>query len=276
MALYPPRAPVKQMPRGDFDPESFRRLIFQNGARVIWEQVHLCPCGRKVADLTSDMTDLDVPEGFIVTGESPGECPRCSGTGFFLTDPQEIPVVISGMREAYRRFAHAGEFEEGVASVTFLPEHKIAPGHRLTMTKSVISVREMRKRGTTVVEALRFPIVEQTLDLATGPSVRRVLWMQKANLANISGTGDTLVEGVDFDVSLDGKVDWAKGVANGHAPLQNALYSVEYYAHPRYRITDILHSVRDTYVQSHAPAPVFSTMPIQGAAKLEYLGTQVL
>lgn len=273
MALFPPRPPIKTLPRGDFDPEAFRRLIFQNGARVTWEQVHQCPCGRKLADLTSDM-EYNAPEGFVVTGESPGECPRCAGTGFFLADPQEIPVIISGMRATYRRFAHAGEYQEGMASVTFLPEHKILPGHRLTVTKSVIPVRESRLRGATATEALRFPIVSQDLDLATGVTAKRVLWLQKGNASNLSAPADYLVEGTDFDV-VGGAIDWTKGIANGHAPALNTYYTLEYYANPRYRIMDVQHVVRDTYVQSHASAPVFSTMPVQGSARLEYLGTQV-
>jgi len=275
MALYPPRQPIKTLPRVDFEPEMFRKSIFQVGARVIWEQVHQCPCSRKVADLTSDMTDFLVPEGYVVTGEAASECPRCTGVGFFLTDPQEIPVIIHSMRDTARRFAKAGEYEEGTASVTFLPEHKIALGHRLTLTKSVHVVREARRRSSSVIESLRFPIADQTLELQTGNQIVRVLWAQKAtnNLSNT--TTDKLVEGVDFAVTVDGRVDWTLGIANGRAPVLNAYYTISYVARPRYMITDLAHAVRDTYVQSHAPSPVFSTMPIQGSARLEYLGQPV-
>lgn len=275
MALYPPRQPVKLHPRVDFQPEHFRRAIFQVGARVVWEQVHQCPCSRKVADLTSDMTDFLVPEGYVVTGEAAGECLRCTGVGFFLTDPQTIPVIISGMRDTARRFAKAGEYEEGTASVTFLPEHKISLGHRLTVTNSVHNVREARRRSALAVESLRFPIVSQTLDLATGPQVTRILWAQKATGNTSNKTTDALVEGVDFTVTVDGKIDWTLGIANGRAPALNAYYTISYLANPRYMITDVSHAVRDTYVQEHAPAAVFSTMPIQGFARLEYLGQPV-
>ncbi len=275
MALYPPRQPVKLSPRVDFNPEWFRQSIFQVGARVIWEQAHQCPCSRKVADLTSDMTDFLVPEGYVVTGEAAAECPRCTGVGFFLTDPQEVPVIIHSMRDVAKRFARSGEYEEGTASVTFLPEHKLSLGHRLTLTKSVHNVREARRRSALVVEALRFPIADQTLDLQTGQVTARVLWAQKATNNVSNTTTDKLVEGTDFTVTVDGKIDWTLGIANGRAPVLNAYYTISYLARPRYMITDLSHAVRDTYVQNHAPAAVFSTMPIQGMARLEYLGQPV-
>lgn len=273
MALFPPREPLKKMPRADFFAEDFRKAVFDKGMKVTWEQRQQCPCGRKINDVATDMMYAQALGAQDTTWEAPGECTRCKGLGFFLHSAQEIPVVLQDMRNIARRFGHSGEYEEGTARATFLPEHKIQFGDRLSLKNSVIAVRESRQREAQgVIDDLRFPIVGQELDLATGKVIVRTLQCQKADADNVSAANMALFEGTDYAVTNAGKIDWSLGVANGHAPAPGLYYTIAYYAHPRYVVIDRGHNTRDTWFQNHMPVPVFQTMPLHATCKLEYLG----
>lgn len=276
MPLFPPRLPIKLNPRGDFEPERFRILIEQHGSDVTWEQAAQCPCGVPIDSVADDMGYSTPLAAEAVTGAPQAGCLRCGGAGFFLHSAQTVRVVIQDMRNLQRRFQNAGEYVEGTSKVSLYPEHKPSIGDKLTVADSVHVVREMRIRGAAAIEMLRFPIKTQLLDLAAGSTATRVLYVQKANAASDTGLTDNLVEGVDFVVTGDGKINWALGIVSGRAPLVGNAYSISYYAAPRYVITDVPYGIRDTNVQSHAPAPVRMRMPIACTAKLEYLGDRVV
>lgn len=276
MPLYPPRLPVKLNPRGDFEPERFRILIEQMGSDVTWEQAAQCPCGVPVDSVADDMGYGTALPAEAVTGYPQVGCLRCAGAGFFLHSPQTVRVVIQDMRNMQRRFQSFGEYVEGTAKVSLYPEHKPSVGDRLTLLDSVQVVREARIRGASAIEALRFPIKTQSLDLASGPQATRVMYVQKADSTASTGMGDVLTEGVDFVVTVDGKINWALGIANGKAPVAGNTYTISYYAAPRYVILDVPYGIRDTNVQSHAPAPVRMRMPIACTARMEYLGDKVV
>lgn len=276
MPLYPPRQPVKLHPRGDFEPERFRILIEQMGSDVTWEQAAQCPCGVLIDSVADDMGFGAPLPPEAVTGAPQVGCVRCAGAGFFLHSPQTIRVVIQDMRNLQRRFQNFGEYVEGTAKVSLYPEHKPSVGDRLSVLDSVQVVREARIRGTQPIEMLRFPIKTQSLDLASGPTATRVMFLQKSNASADTAVGDVLTEGVDFVVTSDGKINWALGIANGKAPAVGTTYTISYYASPRYVITDTPYGIRDTNVQSHAPAPARMRMPIACTARMEHLGDRVI
>lgn len=281
MPLLPPRIPVKLKPSSDFNAEDFRRVVVQKGrgadglGNVVWEQRTQCPCGRKLVDVAADMDYASPLAANFITGEPQTACPRCNNLGFFLREPQNIPVIIQNMAQYGRRFQSAGEYQQGMARITMLPEHKPSFGDRLTMRFSVQVVREDKRRTVSTTESLRFPIASQQQDLAAGLTTVKTLWLQKANADNNTNTtSDHLVEGTDYDVTPDGKIDWTKGIANGHAPALGATYTVSYYAAPRYVIKDEGHNVRESYDSSHrsANSPKFLALPIMVSGMLEYLG----
>lgn len=275
MALLPPLNPKKLNPRGDFNPEDFRRILFQLGAQITWQQRAQCPCGRPMNDSATDMGYASPLAANFMTGESPAGCAVCKGVGYILHSSQDIPCLVQDMRSYGRRFDNAGEYQQGTARVTFLPEHKLSPGDRLTVKNSVIVVREDRLRSSSAAEALRFPVVSQLLHLSTGDATKRTLFVQKADVNGVTTSGSSLTEGTDFVIDSQGRVDWTLGVANGHAPTLNAHYTVSYYANPRYVITDMGYGVRDTWVGLKHPvgSPQFASMPTMATAKQEWLGT---
>lgn len=273
-AALPSRLPVKKRQWGDFDAEEFRQLVTELGAVVTWQMASQCPCGRKAQDVASD-TGFAMPlSAFQVTQESQVECTACGGRGYVLHSAQDVRAVVQDMRTDGKRFDTAGEYVRGSARVTLLPEHKPSLGDRLTVKNSVVLVREERKRGNSVAESLRFPVVGQTLDLSTGLTIKKILHVQKANAANVSTPADVLAEDTDFVVDAQGRTDWTLGVANGKAPSVDAYYTVSYYANPRYVVVDLLYGVRDTFTQlKQLPGSgKFQTMPVCVVARQEWLG----
>lgn len=273
-AVLPSRLPPKKRQWGDFDAEEFRQFITELGAVVTWQMASQCPCVRKAQDVASDTGFSSPLSAFQVTQESQIECTACGGRGYVLHSDQDVRAIVQDMRTNGRRFDTAGEYARGSARVTLLPEHKPSLGDRLTVKDSVVLVREDRKRGNSVAESLRFPIVGQTLDLSGGLTIKKTLHVQKANVNNVSTPADVLVEGTDFVVDAQGRMDWTLGVANGKAPAINAFYTVSYYANPRYAVIDMLYGVRDTFVQNKQPlgSGKFQTMPVCVVAQQEWLG----
>jgi hypothetical protein len=155
--------------------------------------------------------------------------------------------------------------------LTLLPEHVPTFLDRYTMADSVITFRESRLRTASAVEALRYPIVTRSLDLAAGQTAVNVLHLQAANSSGVASSGLTKVQGTDFAVT-DGKIDWTLGVAAGTAPVEGDRYSVAYYASPRYVVTDHPHAYRDTFGQVKVISPTFTPLPVQCSAVLDFLG----
>lgn len=272
--LFPSRAPKKLKPRGDFDAEDFRRKLFQFGAQVTWQQCAQCPCGRKLQDVASDMDYTTPLAADYLTGEPQTGCLACKSTGYIVHDSQEIRALMQDMRYSGRRFNPGGEVAAGTARVSLLPEHKVSLGDRLLVKNSAIVVREAKKRTASVTEALRFPIVSQTMDLQAGPTVVRTLFGQKADASNVSAVADTLVEGVDYVVA-NGILDWSLGITSGRAPALNAYYTISYFANPSYLIVDLGFGVRDSWDGMHRPenSPLFQRLPTMAVARQEWLGT---
>lgn len=273
MALGPPLEPAVLAPRGDFDPLLFRQQLALRGMAMLWQEAFDCPCARPVSSVTTNMTSFSLGE-YVVTGNARTACPLCKGAGYFLGPGTEIKGVMQDARNNNQRTAPQGEYSSGTVRVTLYPETKPSLGDRLTVRNSVMVIREARRRSSDVTEALRFPIASQTLKLEAGPQTVQTLRVQKANEHNITSAGDELRPGVDFDVTVAGLIDWTKGIANGHAPAENEMYTVSYYAHPRYVIFDFGHGVRDTWDGMGHPehSPEFAPMPLLVYAKMEYLG----
>jgi hypothetical protein len=153
--------------------------------------------------------------------------------------------------------------------LTFLPEHLPGLYDRMTMDDSAMVFRESRVRGSAATEKLRYPIVARSLDLTTGPVSVDVLHLQASGADGLTEPSHTLTQGVDFDVTGDGELDFSVG---GTPPAEKTRYSVSYYAKPRYVVVDHPHTHRDTFVQAKSPDISFAPMPVQCMARLDFLG----
>lgn len=270
----PSRAPSKIGLRSDYRPEEIRKFIFARGMRLTWEQAAECPCRR--LSQTVSQTDFGFNGGlpgatFNTTAEPAHNCPRCDGEGYLFHSPQEVRALVSSASENPEAFRSYGEVAMGDLRITLLPEHLPSLYDRFTAIDSAILVREVRVRSDDQVENLRYPITTRTLDLQSGPTVVDVTFATKADANGLNQVSYDLVKDTDFEVS-GGAINWSIGDDNGNAPSAGERYSISYYAHPRFVVTDHPYVYRDTFVAAKAPTPVFATLPVHCRAKLDFLG----
>jgi hypothetical protein len=265
----PGRAPAKLNPRVDFRIEEFRKLVFQRGMDLKWEQAQLCPCRRPAQTYVG--TALGQAGALGVKGESTEprvDCTVCEGSGYFWHSPQVVKGLITRANSTPEGYNSWGEQARAHVYITLLPEHMPSFLDRFTLVNSVLMFRESRVRTASAVEALRYPIVTRSLDLTAGPTDVNVLHIQKADANGVTTAAGALTQGADFAVTTDGKIDWTLGVAAGTAPVTDARYSVSYYASPRYLVTDHPHCFRDTFTQEKRVSPEFKPLPVQCSAAL--------
>jgi hypothetical protein len=268
MALFPPRLPAKLTPRGDFQPEEFRRLVAQLGQDVTWEMTAVCPCGQNLDNLAKNFSASAVLGKLGVSGESRTICATCGGKGWYKHSSQPIRVIVQDMSVKPMRFGVNGEYAKGRARITSLPENKLGLGDRITLSKSVLRIHEFTTRRSGATQSLRFPIVAQDQETANGVVTVRVLQAKKA-LANVASAD--MVEGVAFTVNGSGQLVWI----DPGAPGVDEAFSITYFARPRYVIEDNPFSIRDTVVHHKTPSPVDTRLPVFATALLEYRGDGV-
>jgi len=268
---FPPRIPAKLVPRSDMAPEELRRVINQRGLRTAWEQAADCPCVRLSQGVNSGFGYATLATD-KTTAEARPDCEVCKGLGYFWHSSQNILAQISSAFTQPQAFASWGEYAKSMVSITTLPEHIPGLFDRFTLRDSVLVFRESRRRSAATVEALRFPIVSRSLDLATGPKTVDVLYAHRTDTAGIALLTDILTPDTDFVVDGAGKIDWTLGDANGKAPLEGAYFAMSYYARPRYVVVDYPHSFRDTWIKNKAPTPTYAPLPVQVVAQLEFTG----
>lgn len=268
MTTLSSRIPNKIRPRVDFDMEQYRNLVFAKGVDLTWEQCAECPCSRSASDFSLSVIHATTQ----VTGEARPDCELCDGRGYFWHSAQEIRAIVTAGTSSTEAFAQYGEYARGMMSVSTLPEHLPAYGDRFTVVNSVRVYRETRVRGANNIEALRYPIQSRTLDLSTGETVVRVLRLQYADANGLSTLANSLTEGVDFEVTQDGKLDFSLGVGLGTAPAENLRYSVTYFARPRYYVADHPHTHRDSIRKFKSTQESPLALPVQVRCTLEFMG----
>lgn len=254
--LRTPAAPRARMGlRVDMAPGEFEAAIEQQGYRLLWEQAARCPC------LAS-----------AETGHASLACPLCRGTAWEYHSPQEIRGIVDDLGRRTEALVY-GEQLTGSAEITVRSEHRPGRFHRFTLLDSVMEYSEVRERRG-AVERLHFPVARTTLRLleknAGGEEelVRRTVGVVRLR------AGELLEEGVDFEVTPEGLLDWHKGDARGTAPLSGQRYAVTYYFHPRYVVVEFSHAIRDTQVLLKSRRPVLEALPVTVMARLDFLALE--
>jgi hypothetical protein len=268
MTQLPSRRPVKIRPRVDFDMEEYRKMVFAKGVDLTWEQCAECPCSQPSSNWDVGLIETTT----TTTGEARVDCTLCDGKGYYWHSEQEIRAIVTGGSSKTDLFSMYGEYARGMVSVSLLPEHLPAYGDRFTVLNSVMVFRETKVRTENTIEALRYPVQARTLDLSGGETSLSVTRLQRAGLDGLSTEADVLVEGVDFTVTSEGKIDFTLGDSLGTAPVESARYSITYYARPRYYVAERPHTHRDSVTKRKAPTESALMLPIQAHCSLEFMG----
>ncbi len=268
MTTFQSRRPTKVRPRVDFNMEEYRKLVFAKGVDLTWEQCAECPCSRSASEFTLNLIESTTQ----TTGEARPDCELCDGVGYFWHSPQTIRAIVTGGSANTDKYAVYGEYARGMVSVSTLPEHLPAYGDRFTVLESVMVFRETRTRTANAVESLRYPIQARTLDLAGGLETVRVLRLQYADAQGLSQIANNLTEGVGFEITQSGEIDFSLGDTAGTAPAAGTAYSIAYFARPRYYVADRPHTHRDSVNIRKSPTESPLALPVQVQCSLEFMG----
>jgi len=269
MPVFSSRVPSKIRPRVDFNMEEFRKLLFSKGLPVTWEQCAECPCSQLAAEGFPLTIDQALTQK---TGEARADCPTCNGRGYLWHAAQPITALVTSQSANADAFALYGEYGRGMVSITTLPEHLPAYGDRFTVLDSVMVRRETRTRTQAGADTLRYPIIQRTLDLAGGVELHGVLYLHASDASGIAPINGQLSAGVDFTITPQGAIDWTLGDGTGTAPAAGTLYSVSYYANPRYYVADHPHAHRDSRTQRKQATVTPLLLPVQSHCSLEFMG----
>lgn len=251
----------------DLDDGDIRSSIVGKSVRLWWEQGVSCPC-RQVMELNG----VTRP-----TGEPSSTCTFCSGAGIMYVNGQQIVAMILSTSEHQNLYSEYGQYAKGTAWITLLPEHTADYRDRYTLLDGIRTHNEIRRRKGTI-DKLRYPIVERTFvtGAPTDPSiaVERTVGVQWCMASDADGvtTGVELVEGVDGEVTEDGRWDWSLGITAGTAPAIGELYSIRYFARPRMTLDDHTYLRRDQYRHNDAGALCLTPLPTRVLCILDYLG----
>lgn len=101
--------------RVDVKPDEFDKLIYQKGAKVIWQKSSFCSC---------------VDEQ---TGQADFTCPACFGKGYTFFDPLQIRAIVSSMT-GDREQMPIGLLDIGSALITTRAVDMVGFRDRMTFT----------------------------------------------------------------------------------------------------------------------------------------------
>lgn len=255
--------PIKSM-RVDIDPKMIRDEIWMKGLRVVWEQAAACPCRRIFSSAGRSAATSEPREG----------CIECQGSGLIYHSPNEVRAVVLGA-ETHDKIEQYGVNANGMVRITLLGEHLPSFQDRFTVLDYFMVYREVRQRVGTV-DAVRAPIVRHTVQVGTeaDPTVPEnldvaVLYCRRSGEDGVLMPGE-LSDGTDFEVTVDGKLDWTKGDALGTAPPVGGWFAASYFTNPRYVVESIPHVTRVTRVAAKAPEPLLTMLPVQVDARLDF------
>lgn len=245
--------------RVDFKIDEFRRLVKQKGMRLDWEMTADCPCSSKSSssfslDLSS-VSDIDAD----VSGNNPS-CPVCNGRGLVRHSIQEIQGIITNANgdDVVGKY---GLVHKADVKITLEPEHLPSFGDRFILKDSVVVWRETLTMPAGATVTTTKPIVIRTLELAAGQTEVGVLYIQKTDN---DGLGiDEELNQADIQINPDGTLTFLN-----NAPALGTKFSITYYTHPTYVVTEHPHTFRDTFLRINNQE-VFSPMMVQTECKME-------
>ena len=123
------------------------------------------------------------------------------------------------------------------------------------------------------IQQLTYPIAKRTLNLDGGEQTIGVLHLLRTNSSAEAIVNGNLLEGVDFTVNAEGKLDFTICDVL-KKPLVGSSYSVSYYIHPRYKAVSSAHTIRDTYIKSKSLVDKHEPMVVQIDVQVDTYGVE--
>lgn len=242
---YVDNPPAKGKTRADFRPQEFERVILQHGKYVVWRKALLCPCSN------------------LNTGQAVLDCTSCDGSGFIYVDPVRIRAHMLSFDQSTKIYEKFGMWVEGNTMVTVMPKYRLAHRDSIEMEDSLMSFNELLKKGNRRGRRSKLP------DGVDSGRYRMVNVTRLAYQADADSAFLLLECGYHFEVSDEG---WIKWLPPGNTAIPDgSMFSVLYDFHPVYQVVSFPHVTRDDVRGTKVPDDTAYSLPIQAAAKLDYL-----
>jgi hypothetical protein len=259
--------PAKVEAIAQFDLDGLLRLIAGRGVRALWQPAVQCPCGDPA-------------------GNSPSqECPACGNTGWIFPLSQEVRLIATSMRDRLDLYGEkANIMIPGSVSLACRYEHAPTLFDRITMLNNRIGFSDLQVRraalsvgGAAAVERLRYPIFAKTYPKRTGGEASLdVVYIIPQALDGYprrtqQGALAPLVKGTDFDITVQGWIDWKKGDVRQTAPAVGAPFAIYYFTRPVFRVIDCPQVSRDTLKNWKVSSEQHQYLPVEFTGQLEWL-----
>lgn len=182
-------------------------------------------------------------------GEHDPNCDICV-FGVLYYDPKKVSMLVTSS-SLQQNFYMQGRYDSGSINVTSVAANPISYGDRISIVNNQIRDSELRRRTMkTLVDPLKYKAL--------------------CGLKSFVRTKERQYnEGSDYTITEEGTVQWTPN--KSARPADGAFYSIVYYHHPVYIITDMVHHHRDRRLRAGTPSDQAVVLPIQGIAKLDFL-----
>ena len=220
--------------RVDFDPDAFIKFIKTKGYDVIWEKALYCPQLKGLGPRDHDLA-----------------CTVCDGSGFVYYDSTPTRMMLQSLKleEAYYAF---GRFDTGSVMLSALPKDRISFWDRITLCNGEARFAELLFRSP---DSLRDRPKYNPLE------IDRLQWV------DTNGVVQTYTPpSFSIDV-VTGEIVWT-----ATRPNAQTYYTVSYLYRPIYRVTDMVHLIRETPVRdATTDRDVQTELPLNAIAQLDFL-----
>ena len=237
--------PARGKTRADFKPDEFDRVLGQHGKYVVWRKALICPC-----------LNTETQQPLL-------DCTDCDGSGHIYVDPLRIQALMLMFDRNTRIYEKFGMWMEGNVMVTVRPDYRVSFRDSIEMEDSLMSFNELLKKGNRRGRRSKLP------DNHDSGRYRMASVTRLAYRSADDPTFTLLECGYHFEVSDEGWIRWL-GPGNSLIP-KDAYYSVLYDYHPVYQIVSHPHASRDDVRGTKVAKDTAYALPIQAAAKIDYL-----
>ncbi len=233
--------------RSDFSPDEYRAQIQGWGHRFRWERAMRCPCVLLYVDAST-------PTHTAAAKAGRPDCPECSGTGYIYVATQDVKALVNDASSDKRFLQAFGELAFGAVRLSLLPEHLPAWRDRFVDLDGARIYQELPKIREETIEQPTYPILtrEMLVGQVADPTLaeRReigIVVVRKADADGVLITGE-LVQGIDFNVTTDGAIEWLDASVGIGPPAVGESYALTYTCLPSYIVRSHPHLYRHTYV----------------------------
>jgi hypothetical protein len=244
-----PRLP-KDKNRADFrkQGEDFRRLIEQHGKHTVWRKAMLCPC-------------FNEQTGQVLLG-----CTQCDGDGYVFVDPINVRAHMASFDRNTKIYEKFGMWIEGATAITVEAQYRLHYRDKIELCDALMPFNELLKKNNRRGPRSVLPVGR---DSARYRIVNVTKLMTHSDPLDPTSALVSLEAGFHFEVDDNGWLQWLP--AGDNILSTGDRFSILYDFHPVYQVISHPHVIRDDVSGTKTVKDTVISLPLQAAAKLDFL-----